>query len=112
MADEGTFLATDDPDTIILRLTRGRLVHDAPSFRSPREVRDRIFQRDDYTCQICSVRGGHLHVDHVIPWSQDESLRFEESNLRTLCRLCHFEVTFGKPAAEAGAWGLTSVQGG
>jgi lipopolysaccharide export system permease protein len=35
-ADEGTFLATDDPDTIILRLTNGRLVHDAPSYRSPR----------------------------------------------------------------------------
>ena len=35
-ADLGTFLATDDPDTIILRLTRGRLVHDAPGYRSPR----------------------------------------------------------------------------
>jgi lipopolysaccharide export system permease protein len=35
-ADEGTFMATDDPDTIILRLTRGRLVHDAPSYSAPR----------------------------------------------------------------------------
>lgn len=35
-ADQGTFLATDDPDTIILRLTKGRLVHDAPSYRAPR----------------------------------------------------------------------------
>lgn len=35
-ADQGTFLATDDPDTIILRLTRGRLVHDAPSYEAPR----------------------------------------------------------------------------
>ena len=35
-ADLGTFLATDDPDTIILRLTRGRLVHDAPQYRAPR----------------------------------------------------------------------------
>jgi lipopolysaccharide export system permease protein len=35
-ADLGTFLATDDPDTIILRLTRGRLVHTAPGYESPR----------------------------------------------------------------------------
>lgn len=35
-ADLGTFLATDDPDTIILRLTNGRLVHDAPDYRAPR----------------------------------------------------------------------------
>jgi lipopolysaccharide export system permease protein len=35
-ADLGTFLGTDDPDTIILRLTRGRLVHDAPDYKAPR----------------------------------------------------------------------------
>ena len=35
-ADHGTFLATDDPDTIILRLSNGRLVHDAPNYESPR----------------------------------------------------------------------------
>lgn len=35
-ADHGRFLATDDPDVIILRLTNGRLVHDAPGYRAPR----------------------------------------------------------------------------
>jgi lipopolysaccharide export system permease protein len=35
-AELGTFLATDDADTIILRLNRGRLVHDAPNYRVPR----------------------------------------------------------------------------
>lgn len=35
-ADHGTFLATDDPDTIILRLSQGVLVHDAPGYRAPR----------------------------------------------------------------------------
>jgi lipopolysaccharide export system permease protein len=35
-ADHGTFLATDDPVTIILRLSNGRLVHDAPGYRAPR----------------------------------------------------------------------------
>jgi lipopolysaccharide export system permease protein len=35
-AERGTFLATDDPDTIIFRLNNGRLVHDSPNFRAPR----------------------------------------------------------------------------
>lgn len=35
-AEKGTFLATDDPDTIILRLANGVLVHNAPGFRTPR----------------------------------------------------------------------------
>lgn len=35
-ADRGTFMATDDPDTIILRLSHGVLVHDAPGYRAPR----------------------------------------------------------------------------
>ncbi|MBK8628686.1 MAG: LPS export ABC transporter permease LptF [Sphingomonadales bacterium] len=35
-AEKGTFLATDDPDTIILRLANGVLVHDAPNYKVPR----------------------------------------------------------------------------
>jgi lipopolysaccharide export system permease protein len=35
-ADHGTFMATDDPDTIILRLANGVLVHNAPNYRTPR----------------------------------------------------------------------------
>jgi lipopolysaccharide export system permease protein len=35
-AEHGQFMATDDPDTIILRLRQGVLVHDAPGFREPR----------------------------------------------------------------------------
>ncbi len=35
-ADRGTFLATDDPNTLIFRLRNGRLVHNAPSYRTPR----------------------------------------------------------------------------
>jgi lipopolysaccharide export system permease protein len=35
-ARTGTFLATDDPDTIILRLANGILIHDAPDSKQPR----------------------------------------------------------------------------
>ena len=33
---KGQFLRTDDPDTIILRLKDGTLVHDAPNYKAPR----------------------------------------------------------------------------
>ena len=35
-AEQGRFLRTDDPDTIILRLRNGVLVHDAAGYRAPR----------------------------------------------------------------------------
>jgi lipopolysaccharide export system permease protein len=35
-AAKGQFLRTDDPDTIILRLKDGTLVHDAPNYNNPR----------------------------------------------------------------------------
>ncbi len=35
-AAKGQFLRTDDPDTIILRLSNGTLVHNAPKFNTPR----------------------------------------------------------------------------
>ncbi len=35
-AEQGQFMATDDPDTIILRLANGVLVHDAPGYATPR----------------------------------------------------------------------------
>jgi lipopolysaccharide export system permease protein len=37
-AEEGRFFATDDPDTIIFRLKKGRLVQEAPSFPTPRTL--------------------------------------------------------------------------
>ena len=35
-ADQGTFMATDEQDTILLRLTNGRLIHNQDDFESPR----------------------------------------------------------------------------
>ena len=37
-AEEGRFFATDDPDTIIFRLRKGRLVQEAPKFPTPRTL--------------------------------------------------------------------------
>jgi lipopolysaccharide export system permease protein len=37
-AERGRFLSTDDPDTILFRLNKGRLVQDSPDFSTPRTL--------------------------------------------------------------------------
>jgi lipopolysaccharide export system permease protein len=37
-AEHGRFLSTDDPDTILFRLTKGRLIQDSPKFATPRTL--------------------------------------------------------------------------
>jgi lipopolysaccharide export system permease protein len=37
-ADHGRFLATDEPDKILFRLSKGRLVQDSPKFATPRTL--------------------------------------------------------------------------
>ena len=37
-AESGRFLSTDDPDTILFRLEKGRLVQDSPKFSTPRTL--------------------------------------------------------------------------
>jgi len=52
-----------------------------------RKTRQRIFERDDYTCRYCGVRGGRLEIDHVIPISRGGSNH--EDNLATACMPCN-----------------------
>lgn len=54
-----------------------------------RDWRKAVFERDDYTCQMCGLRGTYLEADHIKPWAYFPDLRFEISNGRTLCRPCH-----------------------
>lgn len=51
-ADRGTFLATDDPNAIVLRLTNGRLVHNQPGFPAPRVL---SFQRHDLPIDLPAI---------------------------------------------------------
>jgi len=48
-----------------------------------------VFKRDNYTCQLCEVRGAYLEADHIKPWAYFPELRYELSNGRTLCKKCH-----------------------
>ncbi|MFA5617303.1 MAG: HNH endonuclease [Syntrophorhabdaceae bacterium] len=51
--------------------------------------RNRVFERDNYTCQHCNQRGGELNAHHIEPYAKNKKLRFELSNGITLCETCH-----------------------
>ncbi len=54
--------------------------------------RKSVFERDNYTCQICKIKGGILHPDHIKQFAYYPNLRFELSNGRTLCKECHMKT--------------------
>lgn len=64
-----------------------------------REWRRKVFERDNYTCKHCNVRGGYLEADHIKPWCNYPELRYCVDNGRTLCKDCHKRTdTYGKKA--------------
>lgn len=66
------------------------------------EWRQAVFQRDNFTCQICGARGGELNADHIKRFSDFPALRLKLSNGRTLCKPCHLATpTFGNRRAVA-----------
>lgn len=61
-----------------------------------RTIQKDVFKRDNYTCQMCGVRGGALQVDHIQSWKDYVELRFSMDNCRTLCQECHYFITFNR----------------
>lgn len=54
--------------------------------------RERVFRRDDYTCQECGAMGGdygpaQLHAHHIVPTSRGGT--HDLGNLETRCSNCH-----------------------
>jgi len=58
-------------------------------------VREEVYVKYDYACQLCGIRGDRLDLHHVDPVWHNEDLTFEKDNLRPLCRGCHMSVTNG-----------------
>jgi 5-methylcytosine-specific restriction endonuclease McrA len=61
------------------------------------DARQRVLERDDYTCQRCGARNGQIDKDGdiaIVQWSHVISrrhycLRWEEDNSKALCMKCH-----------------------
>ncbi len=59
--------------------------------------RRKVFERDNYTCQLCgNNKSGTLRAHHVKFFSKYPELRFEVSNGLTVCKDCHESKGFHK----------------
>ena len=54
-----------------------------------KEWKDKVFKRDNYTCQCCGKRGGNLNAHHLYNFAEYEDLRYDVENGITFCERCH-----------------------
>ena len=51
-----------------------------------------VYERDNYTCQVCGKKGGLLNAHHILPWAGNPELAFDKDNIITLCVPCHSKI--------------------
>jgi 5-methylcytosine-specific restriction endonuclease McrA len=60
--------------------------------------RKQVFERDDYTCQYCNIKGGYLNAHHLNGYNLFVEERIDIDNGITLCKIDHknFHKIYGK----------------
>lgn len=56
-------------------------------------IRQKVLERDNYTCQICGAGiETQLHVHHIEPVALNPMEQLDKENMITLCKKCHINV--------------------
>jgi lipopolysaccharide export system permease protein len=76
-AERGRFLSTDDPDVILFRLEKGRLIQDSPKFQTPRTLSFELYDLP-------------VPVPRVDPFRHRGHEEIEELTLPELVRIGYF----------------------
>ena len=63
-----------------------RIIRNSQNYSTWRTI---VFERDNYTCQLCNERGGNLTAHHIKMVSERPDLILDTSNGITLCWGCH-----------------------
>ena len=54
-----------------------------------RDWTKKVYERDDYTCQKCGVRGKRMNAHHIHSYAKHADLRHDVNNGAALCVPCH-----------------------
>lgn len=86
VAPLGRSVYSNDPVAIVSLVRRHRFPRFAARSPISAEVRQRVFERDEFCCVRCGSTEG-LSLDHIYPWSLGGT--DDPDNLQTLCRPCN-----------------------
>jgi hypothetical protein len=83
---KGRFLGEKNPYFKHGKSSRNRAIRQTYDYQKWRKD---VFERDDFTCRGCGVRGVYITAHHIKSFAYHPDLRFDLDNGLTLCEPCH-----------------------